>query len=245
LDRKIRVGAVSYLNTKPLLFGIENSPIIGDIELVIDYPARIATMLLEDEIDMGLVPVSIIPEMREYHFCTDYCIGCDGEVASVCLFSERPIVQVKRILLDYQSRTSVQLTKILLKKYWRLSPELIGAKEDFRNRIEGETAALVIGDRALEQRLLSEHIYDLGFAWKELTGLPFVFAAWISNKKLDDKFVQQFNAANKYGLDNINELLNTLKYSVYDLHHYYDKHISYPFDGEKRKGLDLFLSYLR
>ena len=91
LDRKIRVGAVSYLNTKPLLYGIENSPVINEISLITEYPARIAEMLLLDEIDIGLVPVSIIPQMKEYHINTRYCIGSDGPVASVCLFSEVPV----------------------------------------------------------------------------------------------------------------------------------------------------------
>jgi chorismate dehydratase len=226
------------------LYGIEKSAIIDEIDLIIDYPSKIAAMLLHNEIDIGLVPVAVIPEMKEYYYCTDYCIGCKGEVASVCLFSDWPIDRVKRILLDYQSKTSVQLAKILLKKYWKLSPELIDAKEDFRAQIREDTAALVIGDRALEQRLATVHIYDLGYAWKELTGLPFVFAAWVSNKKLNDDFIKRFNAANKFGLENINALLNTLRYTVYDLRQYYTKRINYHFDEEKRKGLDLFLAYL-
>ncbi len=128
LDRKIRVGAVSYLNTKPLLYGIQHSPIIDKIELKIDYPSRIAAMLLNDEIDIGLVPVAIIPKLREFHINTDYCIGSDGEVASVCLFSEVPIEKIETVLLDYQSRTSVQLAKILMKEYWKINPVLEDAK---------------------------------------------------------------------------------------------------------------------
>jgi chorismate dehydratase len=148
LERKIRVGAVSYLNTKPLLFGIEHSPIINDIELKIDYPSRIAMMLIKDEIDMGLVPVAIIPELKEYHINTDYCIGCDGPVASVCLFSEVPIERIERVLLDYQSNTSVQLAKILFRDCWKIRPEYVQTTDDFRGQIKGTTAAIVIGDRA-------------------------------------------------------------------------------------------------
>jgi len=239
------VGAVSYLNTKPLLYGIEHAAIINDIELIIDYPSRIATMLLNDEIDIGLVPVAIIPKMKEYRIYTDYCIGCDGEVASVCLFSETPIEQVEKVLLDYQSRTSVQLAKILLKEFWKIEPEFIQAKENFRNQIKGSTAALVIGDRALEQRKLSPYFYDLGKAWKDLTGLPFVFALWISNKRLDDVFIKKFNEANKSGVENISSLLSTLDYDVFDLHQYYTQYINYDFDEEKTKGLNLFLEYLK
>jgi chorismate dehydratase len=244
LDRKIRVGAVSYLNTKPLLFGIQHTALINDIELRIDYPARIAAMLLEDEIDIGLVPVAIIPKMTEYHINTGYCIGSDGPVASVCLFSETPVEQVEQVLLDYQSRTSVELAKILLKEYWKTAPELIDAGEDFRDHIKGRTAGIVIGDRALEQRKRSPYVYDLGEAWKNLTHLPFVFAAWISNKKLDDAFIRRFDEANRIGLDDLQAVLATLHFDAFDLHSYYTQYISYKLDAAKKEGLRLFLQKL-
>jgi len=244
LDRKIRVGAVSYLNTKPLLYGIEHSAIVDKIDLQIDYPSRIASMLLNDEIDIGLVPVAIIPKLKEYYINTDYCIGSEGAVASVCLFSDVPVGQVKKVLLDYQSRTSVQLAKILLREYWKVNPVLEDAKEDFREHIIGNTAGLVIGDRALEQRKQSKYIYDFGEAWKDLTGLPFVFAAWISNKKIDQDFVEEFNKANKAGLRNLDSLLKEIKYPLFNLYEYYTEHISYFIDYRKRKGLELFLDKL-
>src|SRR4051794_25941902 len=107
LERKIRVGAVSYLNTKPLIYGLEQGYLKDDIELVYDYPSHIASMLLNDDIDVGLVPVAIIPKLKEAHIITDFCIGADGAVASVCLFSEVPLEDTEKILLDYQSRSSV------------------------------------------------------------------------------------------------------------------------------------------
>ncbi len=234
---------MSYLNTKPLLYGIQHSPVVDKIELKIDYPSRIASMLLNDEIDIGLVPVAIIPKLKEHYINTDYCIGSDGAVASVCLFSEKPIEQIEKVLLDYQSRTSVQLAKILLKEYWKINPLFEDAKEDFREHIEGSTAGLVIGDRALEQRKTSKYIYDLGEAWKDFTKLPFVFAAWVSNKKIDKNFIEEFNEANKNGLQNLNALLKNIEYKNFDLREYYTRHISYQLDVEKRKGLDLFLKY--
>jgi chorismate dehydratase len=245
LDRKIRVGAVSYLNTKPLLFGIQHSPIMDNIILKIDYPSRIASMLLQDEIDIGLVPVAIIPEMKEYFINTNYCIGCDGPVGSVCLFSESPIEKTTKVLLDYQSRTSVRLAKILLREYWQIQPEFIDAGEDFREDIKGNVAGVIIGDRALEQRKISTHAYDLGEAWKNLTGLPFVFAAWVSNKKLDDVFVRDFNEANAVGPRNIKSVLATLHYDAFDLHEYYTRYINYNLDAAKRKGLELFIEKIK
>src|SRR5689334_3017766 len=113
MDKKVRVGAVSYLNTKPLIYGFEEGMMKDEIELVYDYPARIAAMLLQDEIDVGLVPVAIIPLLKESYIITDHCIGADGKVGSVGLFSDVPIEQVTKVLLDYQSRTSVLLVRLL------------------------------------------------------------------------------------------------------------------------------------
>ncbi|HEY4338151.1 MAG TPA: menaquinone biosynthesis protein [Puia sp.] len=244
MDQKIRVGAVSYLNTKPLLYGIERSPVAAQIELVIDYPARIAAMLLKDEIDMGLVPVAIIPQMKEYYINGDWCIGSNDDVASVCIFSEVPIEKVERVLMDYQSRTSVQLARVLLKEYWKVGPELVDAGKDFRDHIKGTTAGVVIGDRALEQRQSSPYIYDLAGAWKAMTGLPFVFAAWISNKRLDPDFIKVFDEANRQGVLHIDEVVAENPYPVFSLHDYFTKHLSYTLDAPKRKGLERFIRYL-
>ena len=238
------MGAVSYLNTKPLLYGIERSPVARQIELVIDYPSRIAAMLLRDEIDMGLVPVAVIPQMREYYINGGWCIGSDDDVASVCIFSETPIEKVERVLMDYQSRTSVQLARVLLKEFWKINPELVDGGKDFRDHIKGATAGVVIGDRALEQRRRSPYIYDLAGTWKAMTGLPFVFAAWISNKPLDPEFIKAFDEANHQGVLHIDEVVAENPYPVFSLHDYFTKHLSYTLDAPKRKGLERFLQYL-
>ncbi len=244
MDRKIRVGAVSYLNTKPLLYGIERSSVLEDLELIVDYPSRIADQLLRDEIDMGLVPVAVIPQMTDYYINGDYCIGSNGAVASVCLFSETPIEEVETVLLDYQSRTSVQLARVLLERYWKISPILVDAGKDYRDHIQGTTAAVVIGDRALEQRRISRYVYDLGECWKAMTGLPFVFAAWISNKPLPAAFIERFNLANKAGLEHLEEVIAENPYPVFDLREYFTRYLDYRLDDLKRKGLEKFLHYL-
>ena len=152
--------------------------------------------------------------------------------------------KVNHILLDYQSKTSTELAKILLREYWKVSPELTDGGLDFIDHIKGSTAGLVIGDRALEQRRISPYRYDLGEAWKALTGLPFVFAAWISNKKLDDSFINAFDKANREGLENIESVLKNLEYEAFDLQEYYREYISYDLDDRKRSGLNVFLNFL-
>jgi len=217
LEKIWKVGAVSYLNTKPLLYGIlRSAEVMRHLELTIDYPSRIAQDLIDGDSDMGLVPVATIPRLKEYHINGRYCIGAEGEVASVCLFSEVPMEQVQTVLLDYQSRTSVALLKVLLRFYWKVTPTFINTHEDYRASIRGTTAGLVIGDRALEQRRVSPYIYDLASHWKAFTGLPFVFAAWISNRPLDPGFVRIFDEANAVGLAKLPEVLaeNSIPFTI-------------------------------
>lgn len=237
---------MSYLNTKPLLYGIKHHPVFNEIELVEDYPALIAQMLINGTIDVGLVPVAATVKMRNWHIVGDYCIGCDGPVASVCLFSDVPMEKIERVLLDYQSRTSVNLAKILLAEFWKKDVQLVDATgEDFRAEINGTTAGVVIGDRALEQRSQSKFIYDLGEAWKAHTGLPFVFAAWISNKELPTAFSQRFNAANEFGLTYIDDVVKANPFAAYDLKAYFTSCIQYKLTPEKMNGMHLFLTKLQ
>jgi chorismate dehydratase len=235
------VGAVSYLNTKPLIYGFEKGMMKDKIDLVIDYPANIATQLINNEIDIGLIPVAVLPQLKEYHVISDFCIAADGAVASVCLFSDVPLNEIKIIFLDYQSRTSVALLKILLKEHWKISPVLVQASEGYENNISGTTAGLVIGDRALQQRLKSTLIYDLSVAWKEMTGKPFVFAAWISNKQMTTQFITEFNQANKFGLDNLSQVVKENAYSTYDLNRYYTENIKFKPQFDILKVITLFL----
>ena len=242
MERKIRVGAVSYLNTKPLIYGFEQGMMKDEIDLVMDYPSKIATMLMNDEIDVGLVPVSIIPELKEHYIISDYCISCDGEVGSVGLFSDVPLSKIQKILLDYQSHTSVELLKVLIKEFWKIDPVIEMTSYDYQREIKGTTAGLVIGDRAFEQRKISRYMFDLGLEWKKFTGLPFVFAAWVSNKKLEKSFIESFNKATGAGLQNIDEIVAKNPFTLFDLKAYYTSYINYILDEDKKKGIAFFFA---
>ncbi|RAI97903.1 chorismate dehydratase [Chitinophaga skermanii] len=215
------------------------------MELTMDYPAKIARQLIDGEVDVALVPVAIIPKLQEAHIISDFCIGADGPVASVCLFSEVPLHDIKRIYLDYQSRTSVALLKVLVKEYWKLPVEFVETTGDYQDKIQGTDAGLVIGDRALAQRHKSPFIYDLAEAWIKFTNLPFVFAAWISNKQLSPEFIAAFNNANSIGFQNLPAVIAEIEHPVYDMHVYYTQNISYPLTPAKRQGMQRFLSYLQ
>jgi chorismate dehydratase len=245
LSKKIKVGIVGYLNTRPLIYGLKLLPIADEIQLIEETPAKLAELLMNNEIDVGLVPTAVIPQLKEYYVCSDYCIGTETEVASVCLFSEAPLNEITKVYLDYQSRSSVALLKWLMKEYWNINPEIIQATDDdYRKEIKGATAGLVIGDRAFEQRKVSTFIYDLASEWRSITGLPFVFAAWISNKPLPKSFIEKFNDANAIGLNHLDEIVLAQKFDLFDLKKYYTLHLSYKLDKRKKEGMELFLQYI-
>jgi chorismate dehydratase len=246
LSKKIRVGAVSYLNTKPLLYGLQHHAVSESIELIEDYPANLARALQDNTIDIGLVPVAVIPSLPEAHIISDYCIGATGPVASVCIFSKVPMEQIQSLYLDYQSKTSVNLARVLLKNYWKKEVQFLEAPTNFIGLIDGTVAAVIIGDRALDKYDSYPFRFDLAEAWIGYTGKPFVFATWVSNKQLDTDFIASFNKANALGLANIDTVIEQLSTdnNSYDLHTYFTKNISYTLDAAKKEGMAQFLSLL-
>jgi len=244
LNKKIKIAAVSYLNTKPLTYAFEQGVMSDYIELSFEYPSKVASNLLNNKVDIGLVPIAIIPQLKESYIISDYCISTEGEVASVCLFSEVPLNEIDTIMLDYQSKTSVALLKILLNNHWKISPILKEAIEGYESAIKGTTAGLVIGDRALIKRKSARYIYDLGTAWKEMTGLPFVFAAWVANKILPSEFIHSFNQATSEGLNHIDKIVADINFNEYDMKRYYTININYQLNEEKKSSMKKFIEFL-
>lgn len=240
----VKITAVSYLNTIPFIYGLQQSDLIDIIDLSLDYPAVCAEKLINDEVDLALAPIVAIPSLKKSFVISDYCIGANGVVETVCLYSDVTIHNVQSISLDYQSRTSVALLKILLKEYWRLDPELKNLPVGSEARISGKDAALVIGDRAFGLNQKHKYVYDLSDIWRKMTGLPFVFAAWIANKKLPEDFILEFNRCLENGLKNIDKALEEdCNYSCSERNKdYLNNKISYILDVEKWRGMNLFLT---
>lgn len=239
----IRAVAVNYINTVPFLHGLEAASPHG-MELQLANPAECARLLLTEEADLGLIPVAAIPQMKEAHIVTDFCIGADGPVESVCLFSEAPIAKVTEILLDFQSRTSVQLMRILAQRHFDINPKWTDAEQGFINDIKGTTAGVVIGDRAFPLRERFPVVIDLAEEWKRLTGLPFVFACWVSTRELPTDFLMTFNAALKDGVVRREEAVRSrVRTDVDAMVHYVNQNISYELDDRKREALKLFTQW--
>ena len=172
-----RLGAVSYLNVRPLVYGLERRSDLFSLRY--DVPAVCAELLHGRQIDLGMIPT--IEALRgRYHFVPDLGIVSDGPVASVAVFSRVPVERVRRLGLDTSSRTSAGLTQILCRERWGIEPELVSVTPEAATRLEGCDAALLIGDPALflDEEAAGFLKIDLGAEWTSLTGLPFVWAAW-------------------------------------------------------------------
>lgn len=239
--RKIRISAISYLNTSPFVYGLKHSAMDKDIEMKYDTPALCAERLLSGDADLGIVPVAVIPQIKNAEIVSDYCIGATNIVRSVVICSNSPIHEVEELYLDGDSRTSALLAQILLKHYWKHSPNVKRLQtQKSINPASSNIAYVLIGDKVFDYEGKFKFVYDLALTWKEYTDLPFVFAAWVSTKPLPPEFVSKFNSALKFGLEHIREAIeeHPCKIDKQEAYDYLTKNISYNFDEAKHKALN-------
>lgn len=232
----------------PFRYGLKHSSLISNIDLQEDIPIICAQKLKFNQVDIGLVPVALLSEMQNYKIVTDYCIGANGKVDSVKLYSQVPLDQIKTVILDYQSKSSVTLTKVLDKFFWKTNFQFEDAIPGYEQFISGTTAAVVIGDRTFSLNGNYKFEYDLADEWKSFTGLPFVFAAWVTTNEIDSKFITEFNQALKTGIEKTSEALNENKLyfpSKFNPEDYLKNKIDYLLDDKKKVALEMFLDYIR
>ncbi len=239
----LRISCVSYINARPFVYGIEHSGVLENYNLSLDIPSVCAEKLKSGQADIGLAPVAIIPELKEYHLIPDFCIGANGPVQTVMLYSDVPLRNIRAVYLDYQSRTSCLLVQILARHWWKISPSWLPAKEGYEKKIKGAIAGLIIGDRNFALSGKYKYVYDLAAEWKAFTHLPFVFACWISAQKIDENTAAEFCKALKFGVENKEKVLAGLPgdLDVKVVKNYLYNCISYHFDKQKQEALELFL----
>lgn len=241
----MKVCSVSYLNSIPFVFGLENSQL--DMEISTAIPSDCASQLLNMDVDVALVPVAIIPQLDYSKIISPFCISSDGAVQTVCLFSECPLEEIETIYLDYHSKTSNALVQILCQKFWNIKPKFIDGKDSFEEKIEGRTAGVIIGDRANAYRDSYDYIYDLSEEWKKHTSLPFVFACWVSNTPLDAEKELAFCKALEYGIDNLDVAIESKSHlfdTTIDKRKYLKEIINYHLTDDKRKSMQLFFELM-
>jgi chorismate dehydratase len=247
---KIRISAVRYANTYPFLYGLTESGFDKRAVIETDHPSDCAAKLIEGRCDLGLIPIASIPLMKESHIISDYCIGANGRVRTIQMMSNYEFKYVSNVYLDYRSRTSVNLIKVLARHYWKKDFIWIDTSEGFDfGSVRNNEAVVLIGDQCFEFESHYRYRCDLAEEWKKYSGLPFVFACWASNKLLPADFIEDFNNALSFGVRNID--LVTERYGKrgsitgIELRKYLTENIDFHFDNEKRKAMGLFLDLLK
>lgn len=246
---KVLVSCVAYLNSKPYLRGLQSLAESGLIELHVDPPKVCAERIMNGEVEIGLIPVASIPQLPHHRIISNLGIGADGAVGSVMLYSNCPLDQITEILLDYESMTSVNLCRILCREHWKIKPIFNNASTGYERQINGTVAGVVIGDRAISLRNKYKYTYDLPLEWKHMTGLPFVFACWVSTKELEADFLISFQSALESGLNQkeaiIEELESDGSNSSGFVREYFTEKLIFHLTEHHFEGLKLFWNHLK
>ncbi|MEM6764630.1 MAG: menaquinone biosynthesis protein [Bacteroidota bacterium] len=244
---KVDFTLVSYLNTRPFLDGLESVFMADEANFHLLPPFKCAQHLEERKCDVSLIPVGSLFDFADLRLLPHYCIGADGPVHSVFVFSELPIEQVETIYLDPHSRTSNLLSRILAKNFWKKDITFIEDVKHHHQYIRGNSAGVVIGDLAIRIKDMFPYVYDLSDCWKMMTGLPFAFAVWAYHpgslnpfqitliQEAFSKGVQQAGTTARKWADHFDIPMDfAIKYL--------EEYIDFKFDGGKHEALKLYLN---
>ncbi len=238
--RKIRLAAVKYLNTLPMLHGLQNAPDASGFELYLGHPAECARLLMDGEVDIALCPVGALPDLPQYHIASQFGIGCKGPVRTVSIYSDSPLEELKAIKLYGESRSSNILVQVLDREYWKLGLQFVSAEDKMPDVPTGQ---LVIGDACFEKESEYQQITDLGDAWFNFTGLPFLFACWVSINPVHEEIRSILDNSFASGIADLANLeLPTHQLHV-NIHHYLRDNIQYKIDEDTLEGMSRFINY--
>ncbi|GHT15656.1 chorismate dehydratase [Bacteroidia bacterium] len=236
-----QLSIVNYLNAAPFLYGLQRA--VGDgLRLKLQTPADCAASFFAGAADVALVPVGALLGQDDYRVVTNFCIGAVRRVHTVCLFAGEPLERLHTIYLDIHSRTSVLLMQILAKEFWQIHPKFLPSRGDVYLPAAG-VGYVLIGDKAFEAHHRFAQVYDLAQAWHTHTGLPFVFALWLSQKHVDTGCIAVIDEALRYGAAHLREVIGEQeqRYAGVDVAHYLTQNIDYRYDAPKQKAVQLFL----
>ncbi|MDX1963535.1 MAG: menaquinone biosynthesis protein [Pirellulales bacterium] len=247
LGKKLQLGAVSYLNTKPLIEGLAELAPYANLQL--DYPSRLADRLARGELDVALIPSVEYFQNPAYRIISDACIGCRGPVLSVKLFSRVPMDQIRTLALDEGSRTSAALTKILLWQRFGIRPRLQPLPVMAGLADADTDAVLLIGDRAIfSPSGKFAEVWDLGDEWCRWAELPFVFAMWVARPEIDTtEITTALELARDRGVAQLGQIAlreaATLGMTVPQCHSYLRDNLYFYLGPREARGLALFYQH--
>jgi chorismate dehydratase len=244
----IRVGAVGYLNARPLTWALGREPDRWHVRY--DVPSVCARLLFDHHVDLGLIPSVEYLSALDYQLVPGVGVCSRGAVGSVALFARTEIGDVRRLALDASSRTSVALTKVLCAKRFRIAPEFIPHGPDLGAMLRTADAALLIGDPALETDAADHGArkIDLGSEWEAMTGLPFVYAAWTGRRgAVTASDVSSLQAAQTEGVRALREIAREYGGGAVEktarAAAYLRDNVRYGLGSDEAAGLQLFLNY--
>ena len=246
MTKKLRIGAVPYMNAKPLIYGLDQHP--NEIELVFEVPSLLPGMLNNDQIDVAIIPSIEYFRNGNYAIIPDISITSIGTVESVKIFSKIPIQNIRSAALDKNSLTSCALTKIILREQYHLSPQYTQWNKQYDIEGTDTDAVLIIGDNALKIIDNGYITLDLGQSWYEFTGLPFVYALWVVKR---DRRIPGINnllkTAKEAGLRSVKTLAIAESQRLQLTHerclNYLTNSIRYDFGKDEIKGFLTFYQY--
>ena len=244
----LRVGAVSYTNALPLVAYLHLTCPQARIERMV--PALLGERMHEGRLDVALLSSIELLRHPDYGFVPGLGICSDGPVRSVCLFTQRPVQEIRTVALDRNSLTSIILLKILFDRLWHRSPAWTWYTPPVKNGLAVADAAMSIGDSSLDPACADFEFIDLGVSWKELTGLPFVYALWVTRPNLDAaSFAEPFAEAKNLGLQRVDELAESTARQYHSnpgmFRDYFTRCIQYELGEREQQGLDLYFQYAR
>ncbi|MFP5260837.1 MAG: menaquinone biosynthetic enzyme MqnA/MqnD family protein [Blastocatellia bacterium] len=253
------IAASSYLNAAPLCYSFIHGEQKGRCKFLSDAaPARCAELLAEGRADAALIPVIEYQRIPNLKIAPRACVASKASVRSVLLASHVPIADVRSVVLDMSSRTSAALIRIILARFYGLSPSYRTSPPSIEAMLESDDAALIIGDPAMLIDRSRLHVYDLAEEWRKHTGLPFVFAfwavrsdsaAWAENQSAPPRGKIDFLAAKREGVERAGELADIYSARLGlprgELISYLTENISYDLDDESISGLELYYKLAR
>lgn len=246
----MKIAVISYLNATPYVDGLRRAFAAHEAELLLLPPAECAKALYAGECDAALLPVGALGESQNIRLLPNYCIGANGAVESVFILSQQPIETLDTLLLDPESRSSNRLAEVLSRHYWHTEPRLQPTKTlDYVRQINGSTGGVVIGDKAIKYRKDFAYAYDLPEAWRQLTGLPFVFATWAirpDSFPADQytRFCQALNEGIEQAAGSAIRWADTYNVSEPFALHYLLQCLDFRFDDAKHRSMRLYRQFL-
>lgn len=249
--RKLRIAAISYLNTAPLMWDFEHTELGREFDIISTLPSECAEMLRTGAADIGIVPVVAYNSISDLRVIPNVAIATKGSVRSILLVSKVPLEEIRSVAADTSSRTSVALARVLFRKWFGGGRQFTSMPPQLDAMLASCDAALIIGDPALTVDRTRYICYDLAEEWKRLTGRSFVFAFWAVRasalQETDLDLVKIFQQSRDHGLANVDTLAREWATRVgigqSAVRTYLTESIDYSLDEENLAGLELFFNY--